>query len=220
MATTTVTGTAEIEDTYCLPNTSFTHHNLGSYPGVYGGGETGGWAYAALWRVATTSIPGGDITGWRHKGYRISDGTYSVNGHTLEIYAVADANDWIEGTGNFEVQAGSVDWEDTQHGTSSWAGSAGCKTPTTDYRTTPTMTYDYNSYSAGPDVLETITMDSVITWLTNWRDSVWTNQGFVWHAASSWPANSLIGFRSTEYGSNDPYFEIDYDPVTYGMILS
>ena len=190
-----ITGTTDVEDVHMIPPPSGTN-NYGS--AVVLQATT---ARPLLTRIATIgSIPAGTITGLRFLFTELAASDY-----TLNAFFIADANDWVEGTASGSPQAGSVCWDQAKFGSQNWAGSAGCGTSGTDYdadASPPAMT------STGSAGLQTFSLDP--TWAPLWRDGARAPNGI--KIVNPAGPDSCVAW-STEFGSDQPYFEVDWAPA-------
>lgn len=121
-------GTTDIQDTSIITGD---HGNYGGHSNLFH------WVgqRVSLIRLAAAAIPtDGVITGFRLNWYHLKSWT------TGQIFAhiITDANDWVEGSSVGGIQSGKADWFDTKHGTTTWAGSAGCGTSGVDFDTDAT----------------------------------------------------------------------------------
>lgn len=91
-------------------------------------------------------------------------------------------------------------WNYAKYNTQAWAGSIGCGTAGTDYDAN-TFTHSIITGSGW----QTVSLNP--TWLTNWRDGIWVNNGFRLQAPIPYPS---VYFTSSENVSLQPYVEIKY----------
>ena len=203
----------EIEDVW-LDNTN-ANLNYGASTILAMGVWTSTRDYRQLIRIGDQSdIPLGTLTECRFYFYRYSSSQSSIAGD-LSFYSVKDNNDWVVGTSNGSPsENGACCWNYAKYNTQSWDGSAGCDTSGTDYDATAIATYSYSAYTVGADTLITITFDTT-TPFSDWRDSNRTNNGFMIREDDEATDGKVVVARSTAYGSNEPYFEIDYTPTTF-----
>lgn len=200
MPTTTISGTTDVEDTYIL--SALGTYNYGITTSLSTGAVSNPIARALI-RVASSAIPAGSITGFRAHLYCYN------NSANIIAHAVKAANDWAEGTKNSSTAGtGEVCWSYCKYTGQNWAGSVGCGTADTDY------------YTGGDDPTDSATASAWSTlacptaWATNWRDTLWTNNGFVVKGNTGSAGNA--SFYSSEYTTDStktPYFEVDYTSV-------
>jgi hypothetical protein len=206
---TTTIGFGSIEDTYIL-KTSDTF-NYGAVTNFNVGRNANDQQLSrALVRVDEAQIPTGSIVGFRVLFYQWSDASASVGG-TITIYQVRDPgtpdNDWVVGTAAGAEQAGSCAWAWAKWNTQSWAGGDGLVAPTDYFSAGSTGTYVYSAYTVGADVQRTVTLPPV--WATQWKLGTRPNEGTFWLSDGEGSNNTRTLMRSTEFGSNEPSFEVD-----------
>lgn len=173
------------------------------------GDWTAGNLYRALFRVDEAEIPAGTITQvtlylWR-RGYNPQSGA-----GTIEAYALKDANaGWLEGVvcnaAPADETAATWAWQ-IQYATA-WSGGQGAL----DWRadaSPPTLTMNDDTGSAGSYVAYNVNLETA--WFSNWRDSVWSNGGFVLVNGDEGTANKYGDFQKSEAASNQWYITITY----------
>lgn len=131
---------------------------------------------------------------------------------TIEIHAISAANEgWIEGTkDNATAGAGEPDWVHFSHTspTTTWAGSAGLSTDTTDY-----VSASYGSFNGTSTGAKTaILSGAAITYLNG---KIGSDAEFLIFA-DSFADTEYSTMSSAEDGTaaNRPYLELTYTPAT------
>lgn len=210
MPTLVISGTSNIQDTFL--RSDFGDTNYGANGSIIVGKSTG--VRRELIRVVAAAIPRGIITGFRFVFYRYSDASQSAAG-TLQIYSVKDAAAWVAGTANGANQVGSSCWNKLLYNTTDWPGSAGCGTSGTDYDAAPVATQAFAAYAAGPDAK--LSIDLPISLAVSWRDGLRVANGLVIKEAAEAVNGSFFLGRSINAASNQPTFEVDYNPHPGGI---
>ena len=206
--TTVISGIAAIDDASISSGSPSA--NYGGWVNMRGGRtDTGSTTWRTLTKIATAAIPAEDLTGFRVKVYRGSHPNSTASG-VIDLFRIFPANVWTEGTTSGSApEVGAVCWGKLVYNTVNWAGSVGCTTSGVDYAadaSPPSIAYD--SYTSGPDVLISITLDPA--WPTGWRDSTFANNGMIWKERNAWSADDALQMRATEtLTGNEPTFEID-----------
>lgn len=202
--TTIISGTTDIEDADLVSLWPFSQYN-------YGGLATANLATNApthLLRLVS-GIPNGNIT-----GFRFFLKSMQSNTNTIQAHFVADANDYVEGSGGgIAPEVGACNWFYAKHATQSWAGSNGCNTSGVDYDadlSPPTLAL------SGATGWETFVLDS--EWPPLWRDGIRTVNGMritmnTGTSARWWASEAPLGV-------NQPYFEIDYEEAAAASIAA
>jgi hypothetical protein len=200
--TTIISGTTDLEDsTIAAHNTS---NNYGGASVIRVSTNTPGTGWRGLFRIKGTAIPSGNIVSATLNLYRFAQATGSV-GDTLLFYPVKDANDWVEGTGNGSVVAGSCSYNHAKHTGQAWAGGvgSGCGVNGTDHDASPDASIVYAAFLAGGDVLFPVPITPAL--MTAWRDATRVDNGLMIRPTNEDPTDAYITFRSTEYtGINKP----------------
>lgn len=224
--TTTLSGAANIDDAQMLlqNGAAAENYNYGANTFLRSGVLAPDLIYRTLVRLDHTSFPAGTITAFRKMSYLVTKyGTTNLN---IYFYRVSAANSaWAEGTSTGAAQTGSHCWNWLAYDASTptaWAGAAGAGSTnggvgvaTTDYETTNATNYDYTAESVG----SVIPVSLPTLWVTDWRDSVVTNSGFICRQVAdpdsypSIPANNTVRWYSSDSGTSPIYFEIDYTPA-------
>lgn len=176
-------------------------------------GNSSDYLARMLFRIATSSLPAGNITAFRFKFYRAAS-PFSVYNGSFSTYEVNPNNTWVEGTSTGGEQAGAACWNYAKFNTQAWAGDGtakGCGVSGTDYyadASPPTYTYT-GPYTSG-GIAGPFSLDLKSSWVVDWRDGAVANNGFV-VIGSEGVYNSDFSMPSTEAASGKPYFEIDYE---------
>lgn len=199
MPTIQITGTANIEDTSLIGNSTINKDN--NWGGSIQLFCSNGDQYRDLVRLDASQIPAGVITGFR---LRVVAGALPAE-MTIAAYRVVDANDWVEGDGQGTVVAGAATWNQCKHGVQSWASGygTGCGASGTDYdadASPPTAVFD--------GVSEFKTFELPPQWAVDWRDAIRVSNGVLlrWHAGYT----ATLAMASTENVGSPPYWEVDY----------
>ena len=186
--TETISGTIDIEDNWLwLGNPAFNQGNSATLQIGRSGNER-----RPIIRIAPSSIPAGNIT-----GFRLFIFTRSNADGVAWAWIVTDANDWGELTSNWN----------THDGTNPWAGSAGCGTHGID-----TDAGDYSTMALGSLGWHTFTLKP--EWPPLWRDSIRAPNGIL---IRRWWGTLIPSLWSSEGSSPyQLYFGIDYLPAGGG----
>lgn len=202
--TVVISGTTDIEDNVM--------RSPGSHLKNYGGYHTAAYGFAAgtTWRtiarIRTGALPAGTITSFVWDYSQLSN-SFTGTGGTIESFVIKAANPWVEGTASGSTQAGSSSWQYIADPTG-WAGTPGCSTPGTDYvadASPPTMAY--GAYTTGP--AKTLTYNLPTQWVSDWRDAVLANEGFMTKNQDEISIHLLAG--STTEGTDPWTFTIGYN---------
>jgi len=203
--TSTVSGTADIEDNMMISTVS--NSNYGGFSYMLTGRLTSEH-YRYVIRISDISaIPAGTLDAARmlcyHQAY-----ANSTQQNVVNAYPIVDANAWVEGTNSGgPSQIGSSNWNYAVHSSLAWAGSGGCSTSGTDWDAASAGNFTLPAYTSGPDVQRTLTFDST-TIFAQWRDSIRVSNGFfMWGQVDI--NNRISRIMATE-DANAPTFEIDY----------
>ncbi|MCD4825545.1 MAG: PEP-CTERM sorting domain-containing protein [Phycisphaerae bacterium] len=161
------------------------------------------------------SVSNLDITGAEIELSYQSDsiGTGSM---VVYMYEILPANaGWVEGRGvGLDVVSGESTWNNRQHSSTAWAGSAGCSTAGTDYNGTAVGTVTLTDN--GANAIFTITNAAMLNTLEDWADGTATNAGFVIFTSST----SRVSFDTTDTsGGTAPKMTITYTPEPATMAL-
>ncbi len=194
-------GTTDVEDNFIWGRSGIQNYNFGIRDPMFLGFFLG--TGTALIRIANiSSIPSGTITGFRLFLNVTTGGTV-----TTAAYFITDANDWVEGTTEDEIEVGASCYNYAKYDTQSWAGLVGCRQSGVDFDTDPNppehdIVFGFNTFVLDP------------SWPPLWRDSIRAPNGVRFFRLSG---DAFFNFRSTEALSNPLYFEIDYDIPTGGQ---
>lgn len=201
--TATITGTTDIEDNWLQQNVS--NRNRGADTTLDLNNSTAGNRRRGVIRISAGSIPAGSISGFR----MLTDVTLVLldaqASQVVEVYFIADANDWVEGTVDSSVQIGSSCYGQKKLAEEDWAGGliSGCGVSGTDYDadgSPPTMSVSVT----GP---QTFTLD--LSWPPLWRDAARVANGMVFDLIEVGSNGGLVRIKSSEHA--DPLsFEVDY----------
>ena len=194
MATDTISGTTNITDATLRSGSPTWNYGGNSNLGCYSSSST---RRNFVIKCDSSAIPAGTIDAIRLYLYQVGD-----TGATADIYRIADANTWVEGTlTGGSTKSGACCWDYAKYTTQAWAGSAGCETSGTDYDSSPS----YNG---------TLTLNTMVnialstTWATNWRDTTSTNQGVLVRNPAA--GASVMACTPSEGAANQPTWQIDY----------
>lgn len=194
--TTTITGTTDLADNFLYEPSPTTNYGTNTVVQL-GNNATNQTRRALVW-ANESSVPAGSITAASIFLYRYQ-ATASENAGTMEAFRVLAANNWGEETS---------DWN-TTNGSASWAGVAGCALSGTDYAadgSPPGGAYPSNT-SGGDNGWHEFSLEP--SWFSGWRDSTFTNRGFVMAASDEAQAKNLYQASSTE-GTYPLYLSLDY----------
>ena len=198
-------GTDSIEDAVLVDDNC----NYGSYNYIVIG-YYNQWGKRRYLARITNSLPVGSILGFRFKMYRSVRGE-SVDPGTLNVFALSDANTWVEGNSSGIAEVGAVTYIYAKYNTQLWAGSSFASTSGLDYHADASPpTLDYSSFTTGSPYW--VTLDLKSEWVTNWRDNIWINNGIIIRSTIETNTTNIFFGQATEQTSNQCYFEIDYIP--------
>lgn len=195
--TTTISGTAAIEDTQLRADAA---SNLNF------GGRVNMYCSLNLWipliRVTQASLPDGSYTAARLKAY--CEEHSGGGAKTPTAYQVSSANTWVEGSKDYAVEVGACSWGHAKHDTQAWAGSAGCQTANVDYITTGSTTISVTGTGAFTATLPT-------AWFAAWKSGAVVANGFMLDDGVYYFA---ISSTESATPARRPYFEIDYSTAS------
>lgn len=206
MATTTISGTAAVEDAMLFDGSAGDTNFGGGLTLAAGRQASGPFLYRSLVKFDASLIPAGTVdamrmifTQWRH----------SSSGGTAKWYKVLKS--FVEGTSNGGIQVGSCTWNSREHGSLLWA------TPGlgdgTDYETDASPPEYVVPTGTGADAVRTVALKAA--WASSARDTAIWCRIVITNAAVD---NRLL-MRSTEHAS-PPYFEVDVSaPAGLGRTL-
>jgi hypothetical protein len=216
MATTTISGTTDLEDN------SLERRQTAPVDDVRNNGgatffRVGRRSFGAplvrsslrgVFRIRTGAIPSGQIDEVR---INVTETAASNGAGSGKFFTIKDGNDvWVEGTASGTNETGSSCW-DTQLLSVGpvWNGGAGigCGTAGTDYDTTDIGTFSWLD-AAG---LRTYTLTNVQPF-TDWRSGARLNGGILWRADDEASDQKFANYNSTENAANQPTVEIDTTP--------
>ena len=191
MATTTISGTTDVEDTWVASTNGNSN---------YGGSINRVTTSVApiLNRISQASIPSGTIASASMFLYAVAFGLSGA----LKTQAIKDANTWVEGTANGPAQTGSCCWNYLAYSATTptnWAGSAGCATLGTDIDSSEESTTGTISGVGWIEVVITSTL------VSDWKSGARVPNG----VRSVGVGGISVTINSTEAASNQPYWEVD-----------
>ncbi len=187
-----ITGTTDIEDSFLYATAPTKNY------GAFNSGYAKLDLMRTVIRIASGSIPGGNITGFRLYQYFY---TFSTE---IRAFFVSDSNDWVEGTASGAEQDRSSCWNQCKLNEQDWAGHPvlGCSEPIDDF---------------DADATPPTTTPGGIGWNTFTLDPAWPP---LWRAGGGRVANGVVidslgavttRWRSTEDGTYPLYLEIDHE---------
>jgi hypothetical protein len=204
----TISGTSAVSDVFLiqvLPNANFG----GSLGFVIGG--MNGTTYRTLIKLDTAQIPQGIFSAFRWKMVRTADAQCTQSGR-VNFYIISAGNDYNEGNSNNAIQTGECCWNKRKYNTDNWVGSARCSTSGTDFDSDASPPgVDFNSFTSGAAYWDTIVLKN--SWLVDWKTGARANNGILLKETTD-TAGHAYQAVSTEEASVNPYFEIDYIPIT------
>lgn len=198
---TSTTPYTSIQDTRLVQGS---HNNYGASTQLSVVGQSGA-RQRALFRMASATLPSGTINDARLYVYATADG-----GHDIVAYKVVTTKQWVVGTANGAVQAGSCDWYDIVDNTTQWA-TAGMGSGT-----------DYVADASPPTLATGFTLNTYqhwhlpAAWIVDWRNTPANNQGCVLFDNTN--AAGVFTCRSCDYVGTNPYLEVDYTPTVMPII--
>ena len=197
--TTTITGSSAIEDAWIPSNSSDRNYGSSGILIYYGIGVSN-YLDRGLMRFSAALIPSGTLN-----AFRLSVKSYSnANPAPVNVYRVADANTWVEGTQNGATETGSCCWTHAKYDTQPWAGSVGCSTSGTDYDADASPP----SITIVPGTRQNFNLRTA--WLSEWKSGARINNGIILISTSYYPRL----YSSDQASPNNAYFEIDYTPAS------
>lgn len=203
--TVVISGTTDIEDNHLvLP---FPTENCGGYAfAILRGGEF----RKEIIRLQPSSIPAGDITGFRLFLF----GALVTAPNNCTAYFVADANDWVEGTSTFADEPGACCWNQPKYLEQDWAGHPilGCGKSGVDFDADPTPP----AINMQTGVWNAWTLKS--EWPPLWRDAIRAPNGIICKESLVIGDPNVVTY-ATENVTGPLYFEIDYKPVAGAFFL-
>lgn len=195
--TTTITGTAAIEDCCGLSNYPGTNYGAAGFDYIKWNGTT---YWISYFRVGTSYIPVGLISSaaWT-VGIYISDGSHDM---PVEAFRIQPGNDWTE-------SGACWNYRKILPTNTAWlGGNTGCNTVSDYVNESPHPTTTLHDTPAGyPQVWASNAQ--FIAWFTGWAALTWANQGYMVRSTLDL-MNNYNDFISTEAG----YWAMQWD-LTY-----
>jgi len=208
---TTISGDASVQDTRIdNRNASTVDQNFEDVSLDVGLGFGG--IFRSLYRFDETEIPSGTINSCAFFAYRFSFGGQDT-ASSGAAYRVKSGNDWV---------VGDATWNHRKTPEAAWLGGvgSGCGLSGTDHDATTIGTYSYTAFESGVDKLfnEGSGDGSVAlsaSWVTDIRDAVEPNEGFVLRDDDESTSGKIIALRDTvDASGNGPSFVIDYSAAS------
>ena len=196
--TTVISGVSDIDDAGLLGNTEFnkTRNTGGAATRHAAGSGPRSW----VCRIKSDAIPDSA----NYLGFTANITTLGTNPQqTLDFFIITESNDWVEGTQNIAPESGSCCYNDKALPTDWTGGQNGCRTPTTDYDTSPTVSFT-NPVSAGVR-----SVDLPVGWLDDWKNQARTNNGYV--ARDNGSLDNIVQVNTSGNETGPRNYIVDYE---------